>query len=275
MTTFQKAIKYVATGFAVFLAVAIIVSILQGIQFFTGAFFSGSSETIDDKQTFKAKDVKTLSINSDISDIVFTTSEDNSTITIDSSNAAKSYKCTINEDGNLSIKNKNTKSLFFNFFKSDCKIIVSLPKDLELTKVSIEQGVGDIKIEYLTSLSTDLKLGISDIHLSKIVSEKLSIDNGIGDVKISKCDFGNSNFDCGIGDILVEDSTFKDSDIDNGIGDIKFNLLGDIDKYSIEIDNGIGDKKVNNKSYSEYNGSNSSYKMEIDNGIGDVKIIVK
>ena len=66
MTSFEKIVKYIATAFAALLAVGIVVGILQGILILIGIISGSYGKTIDTSQSFEAKQVRNIRIESSV-----------------------------------------------------------------------------------------------------------------------------------------------------------------------------------------------------------------
>lgn len=255
MTTFEKIVKYIATAFAAMLAVGIVVGILQGILLLIGIIGGDSGKTIDVNQSFEAKQVRNIQVESSVGNIkIFETNEDE--IRIEAKKVAESFTCKLGENDTIIIRNKNTRSFIFGWFKHTSSIDIYIPKGLKLDVVNLDLGVGDTRIEYLTA-------------------SELTVDSGVGDIRITDCEIRSSEYDLGIGDIKMEDCKMGNLEAENGIGDIKLGLIGDIDDYEIEIDNGIGDNEINDKSRKYYKEGKPMYEISCDSGIGDVKIDIR
>ena len=255
MTSFEKIVKYIATAFAALLAVGIVVGILQGILILIGIISGSYGKTIDTSQSFEAKQVRNIRIESSVGDIrVFETDGDE--ILIEAKKVTERFTCELGENNTIEIRNKNTRTFIFNLFRHSPSIYIYIPKDVKLDVVNMELGVGDLRMEHLTA-------------------SELNVDNGEGDIRLTGCEIFSTEFDLGIGDIRMEDFRMGDIEAESGIGDIRLELNGDIDDYEIEIDNGIGDNEINGKSRKNYEAGKPKYEISCDSGIGDVKINIR
>lgn len=255
MTSFEKIVKYMATGFAALLAVGIVVCILQGILFLVGMISGSYGKTIDASQSFEAKQVRNIRIESSVGDIrIYETDGDE--IRIEAKKVSERFTCELGGNNTIEIRNKNTRTFIFNLFRHSPSINIYIPKDVKLDVVNMESGVGDLRIE-------DLK------------ASELNVEIGVGDVRLTGCEILSSEYDLGIGDIRMEDSSMGDIETENGIGDIRLELKGDIDDYEIEIDNGIGDNEINGKSRKNFEAERPKYEINCDTGIGDININIR
>lgn len=252
MTTFQKTVKYIATGFAAFLVISIVVTILQvGLIVFDFAGGNGRG-TIDSNEKFEAStSIKKILVNSSIGKIAIYEGEEDE-IRVEANNVSKNYSCKLNGNDTIMIKNKKSRKFFIGINKNS-SIKIYIPKGFELTLVDMDLGIGEIDIENANI-------------------EKLSVESGVGDIHIIDSKINRSEFDLGIADFKLKNSIVGDLKVDSGIGDIKLDIIGNIEEYEIEIDNGIGDNEINDKNSKKYNGEIAKYEIELDNGIGDVKI---
>lgn len=256
MTTFEKIVKYVATGFAALLAVGIVVGILQGILLIIGIISGNSGKTIDSNQVFEMnKGISNIQIESSVGDIQFYETTGNE-IRIDAKSVSENYSCELDDKGTIIIRNKNTKSFVFSWFRRNSTIKIYIPKELELKSVNLDLGVGDVKIQ-------------------ELAAKELIIDSGIGEIQLKDSKIMNLEADFGIGDFKTEDCQMGNIQVENGIGDIRLNLIGDINDYEIEVDKGLGDSKINDENIKYYKEGEPIYEISCDSGIGDIKINIK
>ncbi|MCI8669642.1 MAG: DUF4097 domain-containing protein [Lachnospiraceae bacterium] len=255
MTSFEKIVKYTATAFAALLAVGIVVGILQGILFLIGIIGGNYGKTIDSSQSFEAKQVRNIQIESSVGDIrIFETDGDK--ILIEGKKVSERFTCELGDEGTIVIRNKNTGTFIFNLFRHSPSIYIYIPKNVKLDVVEMELGVGDLRMEQLKAA-------------------ELNVDNGVGDIRLTDCEILSSEYDLGIGDIRMENCKMGDIKAENGIGDVRLELEGDIDNYEIEIDNGIGDNEINGENRKNYETEKAKYEISCDSGIGDVKINIR
>lgn len=253
MTTTEKIIKYAATAFAALIAVGIVVTILEFGFCIIHTFSGGNSNTTDKSTDFSVEKVTSIEIDLNVGTLTIKESSDNEQILVDAEHVASSYTCELSNNGVLTVKNKNIKSKFLNFFKRKSNITIYIPHNTNLDNLTVKVGVGDIDLE-------------------DCISDSMTINNGVGDVTLSSIKGNTVKFDLGIGDIDIKDSIIQNADIDSGIGDFTMDLNGDVEDYDIKLDTGIGDHKINDKSTKKYSGMNALYKIKLDTGIGDCEL---
>lgn len=254
MTTFEKIVKYAATGFAALLAVGIVIGVLKIGYVGITAIAGGNADLQDTTATFDKDEVDSIYISNNVADVeIYTTNS--SKITIEATDVFESFSCTVSRKGTLNIDNSK-KNVFSALFNKSPKIIIYLPEDLSVNTLELNGGVGDIEAE--------------NLNINQLI-----IDGGVGDIEMDNCNIKDGDFDTGIGDFNIKDSTLLNASIDNGIGDITLELNGNIDDYSFEMDNGIGEIRINDKKASYYPEEDGKYEIECDNGIGDIKITIK
>lgn len=167
MTSFEKIVKYIATAFAALLAVGIVVGILQGILILIGIISGSYGKTIDTSQSFEAKQVRNIRIESSVGDIrVFETDGDE--ILIEAKKLRKDLPVNLVKIIQLKSEIRIPELLYLTCFGIALPYIY-IPKDVKLDVVNMELGVGDLRMEHLTA-------------------SELNVDNGVGDIRLTGCE---------------------------------------------------------------------------------------
>lgn len=255
MKSFEKTIKYIATGFAVLLAVSIIVGILNIVLTFVSSISGKDANLTDYSKSFGISDVKSIYIYNGCSDVNIVSTSD-SEIKVEGKNVYNNFKCSVNSKGLLTISNKSSKNGFFSFFQFRTKsgeITIYVPDNFKIHTLNLDSGVGDTIL--------------ADLNIAKLI-----IDGGVGDTDITSCLIKNGEFDIGVGDVTLNDCILYDAEIDGGVGDIDINIKENIDNYTFDIDSGIGSVRINGQKASTYSQNKGKYEIKCDTGIGDVKI---
>lgn len=171
-----------------------------------------------------------------------------------------SYNCsekmipTVSVDGDtLVIKQKNNnKGLFNKGYK--CSLSITVPKTTALKDVTVEQSVGDIKLNNISADDFNLSLNVGDIKLTGASAKTVKAESNTGDVKFDDCKLDEINVESNVGDVVFDDSC-------------------KLTDYSMTLSTDIGEVKVfgndHGKSFSQ-NGSAGQLKVETN--IGDVKL---
>ena len=278
MSSFQKTIKYIAIGFAVFLAISIITGIANVAVAIITAISGGvdyvNEETINYSDTFT--EVKSLKIDNSTGKLTIKTGD---TFKIEAEDVSKNFEAKVESDGTLVISENsgNNEFFWFRFNINDnpnSKITVYLPADFVAEEAKIETGAGTVSLEGLKAKYLLISAGAGNTSGSSITAGKVKIDGGVGNVSLNHIDFTDADFDCGVGNLEVDGILQGASKVNCGVGDVKLDLIGDVDEYDLEVDSGIGSirlngEKLKNEFKSDKGARNS---IKIDGGIGNVKI---
>lgn len=256
MTSFQKVIKYIATGFAVLLAIGIVVTILEVSLSLIGFITGWNSNNISDTKTFDPNDIKTINIDMPVASVII---KEGSEFKVDAKAVSSEYMCVLD---NSILKIDDTKSDYSifsgNIGSLNSELTITIPDDSSFETVSVDLGVGEIKIANL------------------IVKEAIIINNGIGDIDIQNSDAKNAEFDLGIGEINFSGILAGENKFNNGIGEINLDIFANPDNYEIKKDADLGEASVKDYTNDIYKDENSpSGKISSEIGIGEIDIIFK
>lgn len=273
MTTFQRVVKYLAMLLAialVFLIFAGVGSAIVGVSQIFGS--SGSlSEITDDEgyttETFKQDDIENLKIELAAATLKIT---DGDTFSVTYSKQGvrvqnKKHTLKIEEKGvGIIGKEKNT------------AIVLTLPADMNIDKVSVESGAGAVTIEKLVCDKLEFDFGAGEINLGDItVSSKTEIDCGVGRLIISNGKLKNLDFSSGVGECDITARLSGQSKIEAGVGKIRLNLLGEKQDYCISAETGIGVISVDGKRLSDGSSAGEGNNtVHIEGGVGAVKVTI-
>ena len=229
MTGFQRVVKYIAIA----LAIALLIGIISVVsEFFAMLDSSKNSDNDDLKEiTLVEESFKSIDIDIEACSLEIKDSDDFKVLT-----DSDKVTCKIIND-TLTIKEKD-KSLFNHHEKN---IVLYLPNNYAIEKVSIDGGAGKISINSLICENLDFNIGAGSVILSDItVSDLADIDGGVGSFKINNAKINNLNIDLGVGNADIS-AHITNAEIIAGIGDLVLNLEGDKSEYTIKSDAGIGD----------------------------------
>lgn len=261
MTKKQKVVKILA----IFLAISIISSILSVIvSFFTGIssiFIDTRDLTTYSKEYSNIERIKIDNLNT------FITIKEGSSFKVDAINVDKKLKVKL-VNNTLKIEENR-----IGINNTDSKLIITIPKNIELSDINISDSASKILIMDINVSSFEIEQGIGMLEINNSYIKNASIDGGIGEIDVTNTKFYNLELDSGIGDINMNANIMGNSEIGCGIGNIDINLIGDKKDYSIDIEKGIGSVKLNNKKIK----NNTTYgkginKLDIDGGIGSINI---
>ena len=276
MSSNQRVIKYVATAFAILLAVGII-SAIAGIAINVLSALTGFSLANEDRMdvTENFTDVRSLNIKNITGDLYIKTGD---TFRVEGDNVLESFISEVSDDGTLTIKEMNKHSGFlkfdFNWFKSHkSTITVYLPEDFLAESARIDSGAGDVIIDALDAESLIINAGVGDIEGNNIYAYEVEIDCGVGDMKLLRARFTDAYINCGIGDMELGGILLGDSTVRGGIGEVDLELIGSEEDYDIDVDSGIGKVRVNGEKVSkDYQNRSAEHSLNVNGGIGDITI---
>ena len=228
MSTAQRIIKYCAIGFAAFLIVTILSSIIFGVLGIVtaGKIIKSNSEI---SLSCDAEEKACISITIAASELEIKKGEELKVET-------KNEKVDVKQEGNVLTVVENGSN--WNWFgkNADKNIVVYVPEDLEFEKAGISGGAGRIYVEKLNAKELEVALGVGETVIDALETENAKINAGIGSVKInllSKSEEYTINMSKGLsamsfnGEGLGNDATF-------GTGDRKIEISGGIGEFIVK-----------------------------------------
>lgn len=214
MTTFQKIIKYIALAFSIYLSLMIMGAIVFGITVVCGIgmgieVFESSNHTEGiTKWEQEYTNIKDIDIDMGVGKL---TIKKGNIIKVEAFDVSDQFVCEAKE-GKLEIKDKKVTTNFWGINQTSPEVVISLPEELVLDKVSIEAGINDTNIE-------------------RLKAKKLKLNGGIGKV-------------------VLNSKIMEKADIKCGIGKMELNLMGRPEDYQIKTKTGLGTLKVDGKTVS-------------------------
>ena len=270
MKEWQKAVKYVALGLAIFLSVSIIGGILSAVAAFGGIFdfFNGNKDLVGDSKSY--------SVSNDISalDIEIGAAELNIKIgdKFDIESNLKDLKVQ-EKNGKLIISQKER---WFNISSEAAVLNIYIPENTEFKTADIATGAGKVTIQKLQAEEIDLELGAGAVIIENLISRRSAdIDGGAGALTIEGGEIYNLDLTMGVGDLKLTGKLLGEADLDYGIGKTELNLIGnDYYDYSVILNKGIGKTTINGNAISDGTVfGKGKTKIEIDGGIGENAIL--
>lgn len=270
MTSSQRIIKNIAIAFGIFLVVVIISSIISGLYFIINIFNTNNNNIKQEISTLWEQNndnIMNLDININYSNI---TIKSGNKFLLETNNKNIKYKYS---DESLKIEEKKYNLLNT---KNASEVIITIPSNLKLNDVDIDNGAGTLNIENINTKKLNLNVGAGITIIENIISDKTDIDSGTGKFIIKSGSINNLNFDIGVGTTEITTRITGTSEINTGVGKLELNLIGSIDDYKIKVNKGIGNVEINNKTAvdGEIVGTGINY-IDIDAGIGKVNVIFK
>ena len=214
-----------------------VIAILLGvfIHLVKGFSFSGSIQTVEN----------TLNLDGTLSEIIMDI--DWAEISIKTGDEFSVSYCVPSVlEPNVELKNGtleiNTPSsnLNLNFRNAnfDNYIIVTIPADSELARISVDVDAGEVNLEDLNVSKLQVAADAGNIQLDSITSTRMEIEADAGNLEIRKSSADTLNIDVAAGNVELYDST---------IGTITAEVdAGNIESHDCTIENGTCDTDLGN-----------------------------
>ena len=263
MTTFQKAVKYLAMAFAIFLTVSIIGGILSMFGLF-GGFFGGDAVTDDIKTYTVSSDIKSLEVKINAAD--FTIKQG------DSFSVESNLKYLTVEDKNGVLTIRDTKKFIRTY--TGAVLTLYIPADTVFDKANITTGAGRMTVDNLSANTMNFELGAGEVAIDTLVaSSDIDINGGAGKITISGGALHNLDLDMGAGQLNLTSALTGESDFDLGVGESNITVIGNKNDYKLDIEKGLGNITVDGTSVSNIKGQgNGNNDIEISGGIGAINL---
>ncbi len=264
MTAWQRAIKYVALAFAVFLCVSIIGGILGALSLISGLF--GSERGVGNMNTYEVTgDISSLKIDVGAADFVILSGD---AFRVESN----LDRLVVEEkDGLLRISEQSS---FWTFHYSGAKLALYIPADMVFEKVTFNSGAGKVTIEQLTAQEIDFDLGAGAVDIGNLTAfHKADIDGGAGSMILHSGQLNQLDFDMGVGEVRLTCAFSGSSTLNFGVGASTINLVGSREDYRINVHKGLGEVRVDGEKVSD--GSvigEGNNRLRVDGGIGEIEI---
>lgn len=263
MTSLQKAIKYLAIAFAIFLIVSIFSGIAGVIGIFGGIFDRDSA----------TGDLRTYSVSDNITDLKVTINAADFQIKGADTFYVESNlsKLTVDErNGQLIIVDKMKAATTYN----DASLTLYIPQDYIFQKVELTTGAGRLSADVISAQKLHLELGAGEVNIGQLNADnKASISGGAGAFSVSSGTLHNLELDMGVGEMNLTAALRGSSELDYGIGEANLTLLGSKEDYRLELEKGIGDIRVDGQTVAhESVYGNGIHTVEINGGIGNIVV---
>ncbi len=266
MTTVQKAIKYLAIAFAVFLIVSIFSGIF-GLLGSLGIFFDGENLPEEMNIHFVSSNIESLKVDIPAADFEICKGE--------------SFKVYTNGDDFI-IEEKNGilfvrgKSKFFKNY-DNVTVKIEVPNGFVFKKTDIITGAGKVYIDELKADVLKLKLGAGEAEIGSIYSsEETIIESGVGKTVINGGEMHNLDFSMGVGEVVFMSKLLGECDFKQGVGSAKITLLGKQEDYEIEFESGLGQMRFDGviiKGHQTF--GNGQTDVDIDGSVGKITVMIK
>jgi hypothetical protein len=288
MNSTQRAIKYGAMAFAIFLAISIITGIASVAFAVVNAIDGNTTRhmnfgfrhndgkyAVDYNRDYS--DVKSLNLDNAIGNLEIRVGE---TFRVEAKNVSKGFSAEVDENGCLNVgdNGNDMKFLWFNFrgiTSPNSKITVYLPADFAAKEVNINTGAGTLSIDQLNTDYLYIEGGAGKISGNHVQAGKARLEGGVGTINLNQVLFEDSNIECGVGSVDINGKLLGQTYVECGVGEVKLNLEGRPEDYGYKVDTGLGTISLNGDKISGENNVSATNLLKIDGGIGSVKIRIQ
>ena len=266
MTSVQKAIKYLAMAFAIFLSVSIIGGIFTALSSVSFIFSKGEKDAVGEMQTYQVNgEISSLDIEINAAKLEIVQGDQ---FSVESNHK---YISVSSDSGKLRInETRRIASL-----SSEAAVIrLSVPSGFVFDEADIETGAGKVTIDSLSADILDVSLGAGKATVENLVANsRAEIEGGTGLLTVNGGNLNNLNLEMGVGSLTFKSRIEGNSSLDLGVGEAKLVLLGNREDYCIELDKGIGEARLEGESMRDDSvyGAGSN-RLSIDGGVGAVNI---
>ncbi len=264
MTTEQKVIK----GFALFLAFIIIMSIvsaiLGGISMMWA--FDDDGKYIKEEETEITDYAGVTKLDIDLGSI---------SLEVMTGEKFKVEKYDLKND--VTIKREGStlkiseKDYFWPINTKVGKIVLTIPRKVELKDLSIDIGAGKVTMDDIRADKLDFDQGAGTVNMNNCTFQNVDIDGGAGKMTIENANFTDLDLDCGVGSIDLAGKVMGKSKIEAGVGSLNLKLSGSLEDYTLYVEKGIGSIKVDGNSTSGRIGDGPN-KIDIEGGVGSINV---
>lgn len=281
MSSGQKIVKIFAIILAVFIIGSICSAILTGIGILSEIEYwnehdatsedSKVNEMIQDiEQINELKENVKVKIDLMVSSLEI---KEGSTFQVEKRNVSTNLVCRVT--GNtLEVKEKSIKRL--KNVDDKARIIIYIPKDINLNTLDISMGAGIAQIQNINTEKLNISAGAGRMVLNNITSDKTDIDGGAGSLTINNSTLNNLDLDCGVGVTKLTGDITGKSKISCGVGRTEIDLAQSKNNYTIQTETGLRSIRLNGEKCldDEHYGSGENL-IKIDGGVGSVEITTK
>ena len=264
MTGAQKAIKYCAIAFAIFLIVSILGGIISAVSGLS-ALLSGESAV---------GEMKTYTVTAPVEKLIIDIGAARLTIqTGDGFRLESNHKYLEAEQDGTSLTIRDDTPGFLKD-PEGVRVTLTIPAETEFALAEIRVGAGALNVDTLAARQLRLDLGAGEVRIRSLsASSKAVINGGAGETTIEGGHLADLDFDMGVGEVNMTSRLTGSGKIDYGVGDLNLTLIGSGEDYRIRLDKGLGDARLEGKKMESGtlygDGENA---VEIDGGVGGLNI---
>ncbi len=129
------------------------------------------------------------------------------------------------------------------------KIVLSIPGNADLEKISIDIGAGKADCDSLIAKDIKIDVGAGKIECDKLVAKTLNTDIGAGKLTFNNCEVDEGTFSVSMGQLDFAGSIKKDASAECAMGSMTFNLSEREDHYNYSVEWAAGSVAIGNREY--------------------------
>lgn len=263
MSGVQKAIKYAAIAFGIFLIVSIAGGLLSILGFF---HLLGDGDVLDTPRTYPiAQDVNSLELDISAARLRVETGE---AFSLESNLETLEVR---QEGGRLTIRESDKRWFSLGW---DGMVTLTVPEGYVLEEARISTGAGEVAVDGLAARELNLFLGAGKAELkglTALTSGKL--EGGAGKITLENAALHNFRLELGVGTLDFSGSFTGSSALHCGVGSVEMHLSGSQEDYTFSVEKGLGSIRIAGESASDGEvvggGSNA---LAVTGGIGSIRI---
>lgn len=262
MTAFQKAIKYLAMAFAVFLTVSILGGLLSATSLL--GVFHATDAVLEENKVYQVQPgIRSLDIRINAADVTIRQAEG---FSVESN---LKYLSVAENDGALVIKEEKKYAATY----TDAVLTLCVPAGTEFEKVNITTGAAKLTADTLSAKSLKLQLGAGDVSIGNLNAwTEADIEGGAGRITVAGGILNDLDLEMGAGELNLTAALLGDSDLALGVGESNLTLIGSKEEYRVDIEKGLGSVTVDGKAVSGFRSTTGDNRVEIEGGIGAIHL---
>lgn len=160
------------------------------------------------------------------------------------------------------------------------KVVITLPKDVNLTSANIQMDVGSVNLAYLDSHSTIIDVDTGQINIENLITQSLETDVDTGGINIYKGQIKHGIFSSDVGKIYFAGHISGNMEVNADVGSVELLLDNSYNNFNYEVSCELGNVIIGEKTFSGIdsdkvisNGAIQSAKLECE--VGNIKVEFK
>jgi len=125
-------------------------------------------------------------------------------------------------DGKLLLKDESKRVFVVNFGQSEAHLCLTIPENVELKKVKVDNGSGKLTISELAVETLVLDGGSGNMTAENVATHKIVVSGGSGNVRLTNLASFDSHFDMGSGGLTIKNGALGNTKLDSGSGSCRF-----------------------------------------------------